>query len=497
MAGSVLSSKAGNLINDSHKRRELGAIYTPEHVVDYMLAQFDLSKSAQVLEPSGGDGVFVRGLLQEGVKPEKITVWDIDREVGKSIKELGVNFVCKDSLLNTDFTASLRQRFDYIVGNPPYLNKQSSYIRANKKQLRKKYEAIGANDTYSMFLYMAGNLLTEGGKLSFIISDTYRTLAIHKKLRAWILENFTIESITLCPPNLFREMGVSVATSIITIVNRRASSDYAVKINDCRENAVGDYAGEVFEVPQAEFARDPDYIFNHFAKVRGVLDKVAKLPKLIDYLDGGLGMHTTNNAKFIYSIVYGEKATGKSRVMRYLKNKVALEDLDSSDWRVYHKRGGHLTYFERPAYAIRWDAKSRANYKGYHERMEDLAERPGFVISGIATYLSARMMERGALWESNKAMCFFPKQPKKYPPEFFVGILNTSYYRELAKAFNHTSSLQVRDIRKLPMLDFSPVEIKEIANLVREIVKAKKSGHHEPDSRLIGKIEAMVRKAAR
>ncbi|HPD19179.1 MAG TPA: tetratricopeptide repeat protein, partial [Candidatus Goldiibacteriota bacterium] len=38
-------------------------------------------------------------------------------------------------------------------------------------------------------------------------------------------------------------------------------------------------------------------------------------------------------------------------------------------------------------------------------------ERQGFLISGVCSTLSARLATIGALWESNKAMCFFPKEP--------------------------------------------------------------------------------------
>src|SRR3990167_8760227 len=80
--------------------------------------------------------------------------------------------------------------------------------------------------------------------------------------------------------------------------------------------------------------------------------------------------------------------------------------------------------------------------------------RQGFLISGVCSTLSTRLATKGALWESNKAMCFFPKDPVKYPPEFFVGILNGDLYNKIIKILNHTNSIQIRDIKKLPLFNY-------------------------------------------
>ena len=97
------------------------------------------------------------------------------------------------------------------------------------------------------------------------------------------------------------------------------------------------------------------------------------------------------------------------------------------------------------------------------------------LISGVCSTLSTRLATKGALWESNKAMCFFPKDPVKYPPEFFVGILNGDLYNKIIKILNHTNSIQIRDIKKLPLFNFKKEDIQEISQIVRNIIKQKKS----------------------
>ncbi|MDI6757174.1 MAG: N-6 DNA methylase, partial [Endomicrobiia bacterium] len=199
-------------------KKELGAFYTPEHVADYMLDLMSgWNEKSALLEPCGGDGVFVSAILEKGfLKRKQITVWDINPRVAGYIENLGVRFQNKDTLLETYFQTRAdtlfgeHGKFTHIVGNPPYLNKQSAYIKKNKKALSKIYGKIGVNDTYALFLYLCCNLLETGGQLCFITSDTYRTLGIHKKLRKFLLENFTVKNVALCPPDLFKKTGVLV-----------------------------------------------------------------------------------------------------------------------------------------------------------------------------------------------------------------------------------------------------------------------------------------------
>jgi type I restriction-modification system DNA methylase subunit len=221
------------------------------------------------------------------IKPEKIEVWDLNPEVETKIRSLKVNFQHKDTLLETNFgknediQGSLlfedpATKYDFIVGNPPYLSKNSQYIKQNKKRLGQIYQEIGANDTYSMFLYLACHLLKDGGELVFIISDTFLTLGVFKKLRQFLLKNFTIEQIILCPSNLFEK--ATVNTCIIHQKNQQPNSqnqENQIIFNDCRQNQIGDYQGKISQIPQKNILKFPDSVFV-FNGNSNLLDKIKK-----------------------------------------------------------------------------------------------------------------------------------------------------------------------------------------------------------------------------
>jgi hypothetical protein len=474
-------------------RKNLGAFYTPDHTANYMVGLLgSVGRDKRFLEPCGGDGVFVKSLVQSGVRPPQIEVWDINPDVGKTIGGYGTAFKQKDSLLETDFAGLFRPSFDVIVGNPPYLNKQSQYLKRNKRLLQKIYREIGANDTYAMFIYMATNLLAPGGQLVFIVSDTYRTLGIHKKLRGYLLNRFTVKQITVCPPNLFKDIGASVHTSIIHVVNSPAASSHAVVFNDCSRNAIGDYAGQLYGVKQAHLKNLPDCVFN-FGGDQLILNALISAPlSFEDVLDGGLGMHTTSNAKYLARINYGNDSEdrGATRVPATVDIKHVG---NGKEWRFYHKTGGDNAFYKKPGHAIRWTADALAVYK-MMEPIKEYRGRKGFIVSGVCGRLSARMMWPDAAWESNKAMAFFPRQADRYPTEFFIGLINSRHYESFRRILNHTNSVQVRDIRKLPFFNFHKEDVSKIAGLATGAIDAIKDGRETEAEGIRNQIDSILDK---
>ena len=106
---------------------------------------------------------------------------NINSEVKSELDILNVRFKSMDTLLSL-YPDSYNQ-FDFIIGNPPYLNKASTYVRNNKEKLKKIYGKINSHETYAMFIVNSIWRLKNGGKLGFIISDSFLTLNTHTRLR--------------------------------------------------------------------------------------------------------------------------------------------------------------------------------------------------------------------------------------------------------------------------------------------------------------------------
>lgn len=452
------------------EEKKLGAFYTPKKTVDYMVGLLrGVYWNSTLLEPSGGDGAFVERALETGLfQSHNVTVFDINPEV--KAKDHGINFFVKDTLLDQTSIEIIShgiegrcsdcpgRKYTHIIGNPPYLNKGSEYIKNNKKMLQKVYKEIGANDTYAMFIYLSYFLLEDGGQCVFLVSDTYRTLGTHSKLRKFILSHFTIDRITICPERLFSPDGATIKTSILCLTKKKAPEDHYVKFTNCSK--IKHFNGPTVQVRQKTLEKMPDSVFCEWGY--NIWRVISKMDCITKYLTGGLGMHTGNNSKYLFD-----------------NNESVHENNDINaplipKFKYYHKRGGSEQFYHRVEHVAKWNRKSPKKCYDSLVNVKENEGKKGFLISGISTVLTARVMQDGAAWESNKAMCFFPKDPDKYPVEFFIGILNTPVYDKICKIFNHTSSFQVRDINKIPLLPFTDEEIEVITNISKGIIKRLK-----------------------
>lgn len=441
-------------------RRELGAFYTPEAIVDYMVRQLSVANlSGRLLEPSGGDGAFVRGLLKAGLHADQLTVWDINPAVRKPLNALDVSVTIGDTLARTPEAGM----FHAAIGNPPFLNKQSEYIKGNRDWLKKKYREIGANDTYAMFTWLTAQHLAPGGQLVFLISDTFFSLGIHRKFRQWLLANMRIDSLTLLPKDTFP--GAAVNTVILAATMGSASESHQIKVIDARAKGITKPTATSL-VPQAEVLRTPGQVFLVNQQDRIDLALAATQPRLTSILDGGLGMFTRDNEKYLAVIT----DSGVPRApVRKGHATIDASKVTGKTWQAYHKRGGDIRWHAPVEHALRWDKASRSHYTAPSSALAGIdvngTPRQGIAVSGISTRLSARVATLGAMWESNKVFVLFPKHPTTYPTWFLLAILNSTRYAKLAALTNHTISLQIRDINALPLLPFTPKDIAELAHL--------------------------------
>lgn len=138
----------------------LGQVFTPQHIVSDMLSLVRSVKSAQnprFLEPSCGNGAFWQNLPSNKVGIE------IDTNALKA-------FANQDSkILNIDFFSyPVSEKFDTIIGNPPYVRYQD--ILDSTKSLLKPFSAIFDMRTnlYLFFIYKCVLHLKERGELVFI-----------------------------------------------------------------------------------------------------------------------------------------------------------------------------------------------------------------------------------------------------------------------------------------------------------------------------------------
>lgn len=415
-------------------------------------------------------------MLKSGIKPDQIFAFDINSEYKEEIENLGVPFKTCDTLLSIN--PDSYNQFDYIVGNPPYLNKSSSYVRKNRKELKKVYGNINAHETYSMFIVNSIWRLKEGGKLGFITSDSFLTLSTHRKLRNFILENCIINEILLAPRDLFSNQNVNTSPVII-ILTKCTGRNYQFTRNNNQMNVIPRINNEEdywkpkisYQIKQIKYQSLPFNIF--FTNIE---DSVIKLfeeaPKLKSYVKGYIGMHTHNNKKYIaaikgteLAIIFRKRNINNDTSEQHLI--ISKEELGYEDWKPYLKRGGNDQYYRPIMEALKWDNEAISIY----DIPKNVPfENEGIVISGVSSRLAARYMPKGCYWDSNKAIGFLV-QDDRISINYVLGLLNSSFYNYLAKGIiNNTNSIQITAIHELPIILPDMITKGKVETLVNKLI---------------------------
>lgn len=178
------------------EKNKIGSYYTPYNVVRNMTCALSFENNEIILDPCCGSGSF---LLELNANPNQIFGFDND--------EIAV-FICKINLLlkyktdifipqiyclnfidsNNDFLSHRNLKFDYIITNPPWGANCNS---------REFIPEITSKESFSYFFVNAYKYLKKNGIIRFLLPESVLNVKVHRDIRSFILNNGTINSITL------------------------------------------------------------------------------------------------------------------------------------------------------------------------------------------------------------------------------------------------------------------------------------------------------------
>ena len=237
----------------SPKKQDKGIVFTPITIIDYILSQLEYpnhinqKNSNNLIDLACGSGLFLTRAAQRMYTSEKkenksnkeilskisnkIFGFDIDpiavylskiniiNSLLDNFKsnfplEYGIEFnIFKTNSLVTNSNSEekiikdvKKRKYDFIVGNPPYI--ESKKMDKRTKAICKKYfpkEAKGSFDIYACFLSLGEEMMSEAGKLGFIIPNKFLISKYTRVLRERFLEGNLINQIVdLAHQRVFR-----------------------------------------------------------------------------------------------------------------------------------------------------------------------------------------------------------------------------------------------------------------------------------------------------
>lgn len=233
------------------QKKLLGQVYTPSFIVRKILDESGIDSPAflgkTILDPACGDGRFlvevVRRIVKFSPEPElennlkQVHGWDIDQKaldlcrnyLNEEIESTGItidwHLVKKDALQEL----KSEQRFDFIVGNPPYIRiqhlpeKQRVFLQENYQFCRS-----GSTDTYVAFFELADKLLKVNGICGFITPNSYFFSETARPLRQYFQESKNLRLITnYGSVRIFDKTGTY---SAITIFDKESRKDFKYEL---------------------------------------------------------------------------------------------------------------------------------------------------------------------------------------------------------------------------------------------------------------------------
>lgn len=178
-------------IDDVSKEKLRGGFYTPKPIVDFILKwALNGNENFDVLEPSCGDGIFLKQIKQNKFKYKSITAIEINPEEAKKSQKIRLP---NTTVLNQDFFTycnTTQDKFDLTIGNPPYIRYQ--YFDKNQRAEAEKI-FINAGLKYSKltnawvsFVVGSSLLLKEIGKIGFVIPAEILQVSFAQQLRKFL-----------------------------------------------------------------------------------------------------------------------------------------------------------------------------------------------------------------------------------------------------------------------------------------------------------------------
>ncbi|TES96032.1 MAG: hypothetical protein E3J90_08735 [Promethearchaeota archaeon] len=267
------------------QRKTTGEFFTPIQIVDYILKsvgytdQHDI-QDKKLIDLSCGSGSFIiravniltKRLITHTNSKENSELFPIQAEqiinrVKDNIYGIDINpIVCILCQINIYFTLfslikiiiknnkaydvpefnifnkdtlqlNFNNKYDYVVGNPPYL-----FIRSIPKDYRKHIEHlsletnIGQYDLYQLFIEIGIKILKESGKLGYIVPDSLLALSNRKLLREYILNYTKINEICVVGSG-FKD---PVVSNIIMFLQKEAIGEQRLKNKITIKKALND-----------------------------------------------------------------------------------------------------------------------------------------------------------------------------------------------------------------------------------------------------------------
>ncbi|MBR1425310.1 N-6 DNA methylase [bacterium] len=262
-----------------------GSYYTPKGIISKALE--DLAPGECFLDPCCGSGSFLIAASEKIKNPEKIYGIDKDEiacfiaKINLIIKFPQIDFY--PNIFNADCLTdekAFSDKFDIIATNPPW-------GAMNCETYKNMYPEVISGESFSYFIVKVSKMLKKGGRSVFVLPQSVLSVAMHRDIRKFILNNYCIEEI-----NLLNKKFSSVLSKVVVLKLTNNNSVKNIKITN---------ACQCFSVSPSVYECDENFNFSILDNQDVVLLKKIYSIRHETLKDSlfALGIVTGNNSKYL------------------------------------------------------------------------------------------------------------------------------------------------------------------------------------------------------
>ena len=346
---------------------------------------------------------------------------------------------------------ALSQKYDAVVTNPPYLG-NARFSPLLDKYVKDNYADVKTDLSMVMFKKMLSKNIKKDGFIAFITTSSWMFLSSFEKLRTFMFEYSSIESIVDFGTELFE--GKVGHNPIVAWVNRK--SHIAHGITGIR---LVDYCYSRRNEKEKEFFNEKNHHYSdqtNFSKIPGspvaywvserTIDSFQK-GILADIADTKQGFATGNNNHFLK---FWQEVAWNTVGLNCDSRETAKESLKK--WFPTNKGGSYRRWYGNNIYLANWenDGQEMRAFSGSVIRNPQYYFKQGITWSSLSSGgLSMRFSPKGFIFESKGSMCYFKNDCNLF---YILALMNTKVVDSMLKILAPTLDYHEGPMSKVPVV---------------------------------------------
>lgn len=373
--------------------------------------------------------------------------------------------------LTKEIAGILRQKFDCVVTNPPYIN--SSYMNSTLLDFVKRNYKNTKSDLFACFLVRNRELAKHDGMIGYVSPFVWMFISSFEWLREDIVVNSTIQSLIQLEYNAFEPACVPVCTFTLRNEYVDVRGDY-IKLSEFRgfesqpiktlEAIQHPSIGHRFSTNQSEYNKIPGSPIAYWVSER-VFETFDKNKKITEFTTPCTGMQSGDNELFIR--YWWEVDKINSQLSSTDNSLKWIPLIKGGDFRKWYGNYFDLINWENEGYEVKNHPSSVLRNSNYYFKEGLTWNRIG--INGFGV----RYVPEGFIFDQ-AGDSLFPNDTNKL--FFFSSLLNSVIGEKIMEILSPTMNVTAGSISAFPIIFGNSSQnkvIEQCHSLVTRISKAE------------------------